>query len=182
MKRIISLTLIVLSVMAFLTACRKEDTQDVTTVQKEISAATEDTHHKNGPIELLSSPIRVEVMVVRLKTPENDHETVESVEAVTFTSVQLASSEITVVYEKPEPLDTYDCIYVNAAQFAGAPYVEADGDRPVCAVMKDGTQINFVQYMGGKDKSVLPTGTQLVLEDIDYLQFYDGTRLYVPEA
>jgi hypothetical protein len=48
--------------------------------------------------------------------------------------------------------------------------------------MKDGTQINFFQYMGGKDKSVLPPEKPLVLEDIDYLQFYDGTRVYVPEV
>ena len=182
MRRIIVLTLIVLNILALLTACQKEDTQAITAMQTEISVAAVDTHHKNEPIELLSSPICVEVMVVRLKSAENEIETVESVEQVTFTSVQLASHEITVVYEKPEPLDRYDCIYVNAAQFAGAPYVEADGDRPVCAEMKDGTQINFFQYMGGKDKSVLPPDKPLVLEDIDYLQFYDGTRVYVPEV
>ena len=180
MKRIIASTLIVFSVMAFLTACRKEDAQAITTEQTEISVATEYTYQKNEPIELLSSPIRVEVMVVRLKSIENEMETVESVEQVAFTSVQLALHEITVVYEKPEPLERYDCIYVNAAQFAGVPYVEADGDRPVCAVMKDGAQINFFQYMGGKDKSVLLPDKPLVLEDIDCLQFYDGTRVYVP--
>lgn len=182
MKRIITLALTILSVMALLTAYQKENIQAITTVPAEISAAIEDTHHKNEPIELLSAPIRVEVMVVRLKSGENEMETVESVEEVTFTSVQLALNEITVVYEKPEPLDRFDCIYVNVAQFAGAPYVEADRDRPVCAIMKDGTQINFYQYMGGKDKSILTPENPLVLEDVDYLQFYDGTPLYVPEA
>lgn len=182
MKRTIVFILAILIVMTFLTACVKENTQDVTTTQAEMPLVTEDTEPKNEPIELLNTSISVEVMVVRLKSVENEFETVESVEQVTFTSVQLDSSGITVVYEKPEPLDIYDCIYVNAAQFAGAPYVEADGDRPVCAVMKDGTQINFFQYEGGKDKSVVRANSPLILEDIDYLQFYDGTRLHVPEA
>lgn len=182
MKKIIVLILAVLIVMTLLTACGKEDPQVVTTAQTEIFSATEDTKPNKEPIELLSTPIRVEVMVVRLKSVDNAYETFESVEQILFTSVLLDSSGITVVYEKPVPLDRYDCIYVNVAQFAGAPYVEADEDRPVCAVMKDGTQINFFQYEGGKDISVVRADRSLVLDDIDYLQFYDGTRLFVPEA
>lgn len=129
-------------------------------------------------MELLSAPISTKVMVVRVGASE--YETVETVENVILTSIQMCSSGVAVVFEKPEPIEKFDCIYVNVAQFSAAPYVDAGEDEAVFLVTKDGTRIDFFQSDGAKEMAFLQSESLIVLAEVDYLQMSDGTKIFMP--
>lgn len=128
-------------------------------------------------VELLSAPISTKVMVVRVGASE--YETVETIENVTLTSIQVCSSGITVAFEKPEPTEKFDCIYVNAAQFRGAPYVDASEDDAVFLMMKDGTRIDFFQTDGAKDTAFLSADMPIVLREADYIQLPGDIKILI---
>lgn len=129
--------------------------------------------------ELLSAPISTEVMVVRIGASE--YKTVETVENVKLTSIQLSASGVTVAFEKPEPIEKFDCIYVNVAQFSAAPYVDASEDEAVFLMKKDGTRIDFFQSLGAKETAFLQAESTIVPAEVDYLQMSDGTKIFMPK-
>ncbi len=44
-------------------------------------------------------------------------------------------------------------------------------------MLKDGTRIDFFQQIGADDTAELTADSPIVLEEVDYLQLSDGTRL-----
>lgn len=92
-------------------------------------------------LELLRFPINTNVLVVRLGASE--YETEDSIESITLTSVLLDSSGLTIAFEKPEPIEKFDCMYLNTAQFATIPGVEVSNNETIFVMMKDGTKIYF---------------------------------------
>lgn len=125
-------------------------------------------------IELLSAPVSTKVLVVRIGASE--YETEESVEDVTLTSVQLGPLGATIAFAKPEPLEKFDCIYINANQFGDAQMREGE-EKDIFLVMKDGTKVYFYQTDGGKEEAFLSADSPIALKEAAYLQLSDGTKL-----
>ena len=55
-----------------------------------------------------------------------------------------------------------------------------NGDENFFVMLKDGTRIDFFQQIGADDTAELTADSPIVLEEVDYLQLSDGTRLYPP--
>lgn len=131
-------------------------------------------------LELLRSPINTNVLVVRLGASE--YETEDSIESITLTSVLLDSSGLTIAFEKPEPIEKFDCMYLNTAQFATIPGVEVSNNETIFVMMKDGTKIYFFQALGAKETAFLRANRSIALSEVVYLQLSDGTRLSIDDA
>lgn len=120
-------------------------------------------------MELLPAPIPTKVLVIR--TGESEYNVEEGVEDVNLTSIQLHPMGLTIAFEKPEPVEKFDCIYVDAEQFS------ADGT--IFLMMKDGTKIAFFQSEGAKETAVLKADSPIVLKEANYLQLSDGTKITI---
>ncbi len=131
-------------------------------------------------IELLSTPVITEAVVVR--TGENEYETVESVENVTLTSAVLNQAGLTIEFIPPDPLDTFDCLYLNMSQFYNVPYIDVDTKENIYITMKDGTKIAFFQSVGGKSNIYLMPDQYIDLQLADCITLSDGTTLMIPNS
>ena len=129
-------------------------------------------------IELLSSPLSTTGVVVRIGAEE--YLTVESVEKVTLTSVKLDSHGITVEFIPPDPLEKFDCLYLNMSQFYNVPYVNVDVKEDISVSMMDGTQIKFFQTDGGRQNVFLTPNSYIDLNNVDSITLSDGTTLTIP--
>lgn len=129
----------------------------------------------SGELELLDSPVSAKVWVGRTGTPES--ETIDAIEEVTLTSIRVTPLHVEVSFETPEPSDSFVDVFIDAAAIAPPPSTDGAEYENVMLVMKDGTEISLFQSMGAKDVAVLTAGSPIVLEEIDYLQMSDGTRI-----
>lgn len=127
--------------------------------------------------ELLNEPILAKVLVVRIGNSE--YETEESVEEVTLTSIQLSPLGATISFEKPEPIEKFDCIYINVNQFGNDSSKEVGEEKGVSLVMRDGTKIYLYQEDGAKEEAFLNADSPIALKEADYLLLSDGTKLDV---
>lgn len=133
------------------------------------------TEADSGEIELLESPVSTKVWVVRNGATE--FEAIDSVEDVTLTSVRITPLSVEISFDIPEPSDKFSCINIDAATFPSLPGTAAMDYENVTLVMKDGTEISLFQSMGAKDVAILAADSPIVLEEVDYLQMSDGTKL-----
>lgn len=131
----------------------------------EIELAEADTEM----VELLTAPISAKMLVSREGASEYESE--DTVEAVTMTSIQLRPMGVTVVFERPEPVEKLISVYVDAAQF--------NGEGSIFVMMTDGTRINLFQAEGAKDTASLSADSPIVLKEADYLQLSDGTKVVI---
>lgn len=129
----------------------------------------------SGEVELLESPVSTKVLVVR--TGATEFETIDSVEEVTLTSIRIAPLSIKISFDMPEPYDKFSCIFIDAAMFPLLPNTAAMNYKNVTLVQKNGTEISLFQTRGAKDIAVLYADRPIVLEEVDYLQMSDGTKL-----
>lgn len=130
-------------------------------------------------IELLSAPVSTKVLVVRIGASE--YETAESVEEITLTSIQLGPLSATIAFEKPEPIEQFDCVYINADQFGDAQ-LGGDEEKAIFLVMKDGTKVYFHQTDGAKEEALLSADSPIALKEAAYLQLSDGTKLDISDS
>lgn len=66
---------------------------------------------------------------------------------------------------------------IDAGMFPPLPgTVPMDYDN-VILVLKDGTKITLFQSRGATDMAILAANRPIVLEEVDYLQMSDGTKL-----
>lgn len=139
-------------------------------------------------LELLPAPILTRVVVTR-KEPGDTmfFETKDAVEAVTITSIQLRPLGATVRLDPPGPKENdacseYYCSWINMAQKNNPLCVNVSEEEAFFVMLKDGTRINFQQTEGATDTAFLQADSPIVLQDVDYLQLSDGTRIPVPGA
>lgn len=123
-------------------------------------------------LELLESPISTKVLVVRSGTEE--YETVDSMEDVTLSSIRIRPPFIEVSFEHPEPYDTFECVYLDAAMFMPAAGTDFNN---IILVLKDGTKVELFQEDRAKGTAVLRMDRPIVLSEVDYLQMSDGTMI-----
>ena len=128
-----------------------------------------------GEMELLESPVSTKVWVVR--TGSTEYEALDSVEDVTLTSVRVSPLRVDISFDIPEPSDRFECLFIDAGMFPPLPgTVPMDYDN-VILVLKDGTKITLFQSRGATDMAILAANRPIVLEEVDYLQMSDGTKL-----
>lgn len=128
-----------------------------------------------GEMELLKSPVSTKVWVVR--TGSTEYEALDSVEDVTLTSVRVSPLRVDISFDIPEPSDRFECLFIDAGMFPSLPgTVPMDYDN-VILVLKDGTKITLFQSRGATDMAILAANRPIVLEEVDYLQMSDGTKL-----
>lgn len=130
-------------------------------------------------VELLSDSISAKALVTRVG--EHEYEVTEAVETITITSIQLRPLGITVVFEKPEPVETFDCIYLNVEQFSAADQQNASDENALFLMLKDGTRVEFFQTMGAKESAYLRADSPIVLSEVDYLHLSGGVKIAVEE-
>lgn len=121
-----------------------------------------------GELVLLESPVSARALVVR--TGATEYETVDSVEAVTLTSIRIRPLSVEISFERPEPADTFSCVYMDTAMWTNV-------EGSLILVLKDGTRIGLFQENGATDTAVLKADSPIVLSEVDYLQMSDGTRI-----
>ncbi len=129
-------------------------------------------------LELLSVPLSARVLVVRNGVRENLTE--ESVEEVTLTSIQLHPLGASIFFEKPEPAEEFDCIYINPFQFSAPSAASAGETGAVFVMMEDGTRIGLYQAVGAKDTAILRADSPIILREVKYIQLSDGTKISFP--
>lgn len=129
-----------------------------------------------GNIELLDAPITAEIYVVR--TGATEFETIDSVEPVTLTSISIKPVCVEIIFDIPEPADQFSCIFIDAAMLSRIPGSEPTEYENVAVVMKDGTEISLFQSMGAKRTAILSADSPIILEEVDYLQMSDGTKIH----
>lgn len=134
------------------------------------------TETDSGNIKLLDSPVSTEVLVVR--TGATEFETIHSVEPVTLTSISIDPVGVEITFDIPEPSDQFSCIFIDGAMISRIPGNEPTEYENVAVVMKDGTEISLFQSMGAKKTAILSADSPIVLEEVDYLQMSDGTKIY----
>lgn len=88
---------------------------------------------------------------------------------------------ITVAFEKPEPVETFDCIYLNVNQFSAADQQNDSDENDLFLMMKDGTKVEFFQTMGAKESAYLRSDSPIVLSEVDYLHLSGGVKIAVGE-
>lgn len=88
---------------------------------------------------------------------------------------------ITVAFEKPEPVETFDCIYLNVNQFSVADQQNDSDENDLFLMMKDGTKVEFFQTMGAKESAYLRSDSPIVLSEVDYLHLSGGAKIAVGE-
>lgn len=84
---------------------------------------------------------------------------------------------MTIEFIQPTPLDSFDCVYLNMAQFYNVPYIDVDISENIYATMKDGTKIEFFQTMGGKNSVHLTPEQYIDLHNLVSITLADGTEL-----
>lgn len=129
----------------------------------------------SGELELLDSPVSAKVWVSR--TGEVESEGMDAIEEVTLTSVRITPLHVEVSFVKPEPVDSFVGVFVDAAAFAPPPGTDGADYENIAIVMKDGTEISLFQSMGAKDVAILTASSPIVLEEVDCLRMSDGTRI-----
>lgn len=137
-------------------------------------------------IELVSAPFSTPAIVTRRDRTEGlAYDTKEFVESVTVTSIRLHAFGATVTFQPPEDKEGTDFPNFFSAWFDMGdmynPLTElVRRDENFFVMLKDGTRIDFFQYTGATSDGTaeLTADSPLVLENIDYLQLSDGTRLY----
>lgn len=127
--------------------------------------------------EVLHGPISTKALVVRVGS--NELETIDAIEDIVLTSVKLTPFGIHIEFEKPEPVDSFDCVYINLAQFSASLQVDVSDEDAVFVIMKDGTKINYYQEDGAKDTIFLEADSPVVLSEVAYLRLADGTKISV---
>lgn len=85
----------------------------------------------------------------------------------------------TISFEKPEPIEKFDCIYINVNQFGNDSSKEVGEEKGVSLVMRDGTKIYLYQEDGAKEEAFLNADSPIALKEADYLLLSDGTKLDV---
>jgi len=129
----------------------------------------------SGELELLNSPVSAKVLVGRTGTPES--EVMDAIEEVTLTSIRVTPLHVEVSFEPPEPADSFVGVFIDAAAIAPPPGTDAADYENIAIVMKDGTKISLFQSTGAKDVAILTADSPIVLEEVDYLQMSDGTKI-----
>lgn len=132
----------------------------------------------SGELELLESPVTTKVWVIRNGAAE--FEAMDAIEDVTLTSVRITPLQVAISFDIPEPADHFSCINIDTADFPLHPGTGAADSENVALVLKDGTVVPLFQSKGATDVAILAieSPAPIALEDIDYLQMSDGTRLY----
>lgn len=125
-----------------------------------------------GSRELLTEPVFTVAMVSR--TGDDSYLPVDSVEKVKLVSVRVSPLSMEITFEPPEPAASFEGLYLDVSQ-AVAPGVNHSGYEEILLGLKDGTQIHFFQYDGAKSCAVLKADSPIVLSEIDYVRFSDGT-------
>lgn len=131
----------------------------------------------SGEIELLESPVSTKVWVVRNGAAE--FEAIDAIEDVTLTSIRVTPLQVAISFDIPEPSENFSCLLMDASDFPTPPGTGAANYANVALVLKDGTAIPLFQSKGATDVAILAVESPIpiVLEEIDYLQMSDGTRL-----
>lgn len=128
---------------------------------------------------LLDSPLSTKVLVVR--TGSNEFEPIDCIEDVTLTSIRVTPLSVEITFDRPEPWDTFECVYADATMAVPAPGSSSAEYNSVVMVLKDGTRIDLFQEDGAKETAVLRADSPIVLSEVDYLQMSDGTKVFRSE-
>lgn len=127
----------------------------------------------SGELELLESPVSTKAWVVRSGTTE--FEAFDTIEDVTLTSVRVTPICVEISFAAPEPSDTFCCVNFDTADF---PFRSGTtGYGTVSLVLKDGTSVSLFQARSAVDTAALSADRPFALEEVDYLQMPDGTKL-----
>lgn len=130
-------------------------------------------------VELLSDSVSAKALVTR--AGEKEYEWTEAVETITITSIQLRPLGITVTFEKPEPVETFDWLYLNVNQSSAADQQNDANENDLFLMMKDGTKVEFFQTTGAKESALLRSDSPIVLSEVDYLHLSGGVKIAVGE-
>ena len=119
----------------------------------------------NQFVELITSPVSAQATVWRYADAKQ-WETKDTLEEVQISSFRVTPFGANITYI-PIP----DTIGIS-------PRLEMNRDDTICAVMKDGSQINL--NLAGNDATVLQAETPILLHQLDYILLEDGTKLFAP--
>ena len=119
----------------------------------------------NQFVELITSPVSAQATVWRYADAKQ-LETKDTLEEVQISSFRVTPFGANITYI-PIP----DTIGIS-------PRLEMNRDDTICAVMKDGSQINL--NLAGNDATVLQAETPILLHQLDYILLEDGTKLFAP--
>ena len=136
-------------------------------------------------LELIQEPILAKAMVTRRDSDATFYETAQAIEEITVTSVKLHALGATVTFIPPGTIEgsdfpIYHCAWMDMGDTYNPLTKLVNGDENFFVMLKDGTRIDFFQQIGADDTAELTADSPIVLEEVDYLQLSDGTRLYPP--
>lgn len=136
-------------------------------------------------LELIQEPILAKAMVTRRDSDATFYETAGAIEEITVTSVKLHALGATVTFIPPGTIEgsdfpIYHCAWMDMGDTYNPLTKLVNGDENFFVMLKDGTRIDFFQQIGADDTAELTADSPIVLEEVDYLQLSDGTRLYPP--
>lgn len=124
-----------------------------------------------GPqeIELLSSPIQT-IVEIPWRYGEQLWEVADVRKDITVTSILLQSLSAKVSYD---PCGGYPNFYLDDGD------IDRSNNINACCVLKDGTQITLQDWgSGGDGYKLLEAESPIVIEEVQYIQLPDGTRVY----
>ncbi len=130
---------------------------------------------ENSTISLITEPVTT--IGLTMRQGENEFEDVWAIEPVILNSITMDTFGLTVTFEAPNPIRSTDSLFLDFAGLCGTPLLDIDPDQTLYLVLKDGTEIHFFQSEGAKDTAHLSADSPIILEDVDYLQLPDGTRI-----
>lgn len=126
-----------------------------------------------GNRELLNTPVSTKVQVYR--NGESEYEILKTVEEVTITSIRITPLSVEFSFEIPEPADRFSAVSIDASSFGPMPAGSEANYSPPVLVLNGGTEISMFQYNGASDAAMMLTGSPVILDEIAYLRFSDGT-------
>lgn len=125
-----------------------------------------------GGMELLECSFSTKALVIR--SGSHQYEAVESIEDITITSIYIRPLVVEISFLRPEPFDTFECIYLNAAMFSND---EETIYNDIIFVLNDGTKIALFQANGATESVILEPDRPIILTEVDYLLLPDGTKI-----
>lgn len=135
-------------------------------------------------LELLQSPIVTKAIITRKEHSDTIfYDTADAIEEITITSVQLHSLGATVTFIPPGEKENskfpeFFSAWLDMGDTFNPLTKLVTGDENFFLLLKDGTRIDFWQTVGATETANLASDSPIVLEDVDYLQLSDGTKLY----
>lgn len=138
----------------------------------------------NACLEFLTEPMVTKAVVTRRERMDSIfYDTQEAVEDITVTSIRLRVFSAEVAFVEPAAIEGSDfpdffCACLDMGDAYNPLTKLSREDENFFVVLKDGTRIDFWQDEGARDCAYLKTDSPIVLEDVDYLQLSDGTKLY----